>query len=187
MTTGVGGTLADNNPFAQLLQGMLVRTTTDASVRTAADGSFRFEHVAAGEYRIVARHDAFPTARVPLTVAGSERAKVPVAFEQGVVVTGTVTRDGKPVEGIEVVLQNEIATVPDLKLGLTPVRLAALTDEKGAYRLPEQVPLRGTYAIMASDPKAGKDRVDQTKATRRVIEVKSGAAPQVEDLQLPAK
>jgi hypothetical protein len=34
-------------------------------------------------------------------------------------VTGTVTRDGTPVEGFEVLLQNELATVPDLKLGLT--------------------------------------------------------------------
>ncbi|HEX6813435.1 MAG TPA: carboxypeptidase-like regulatory domain-containing protein [Planctomycetota bacterium] len=186
VTTGVGGPLADSNPFAQLLQTMLVRTTTDATVRTAADGSFRFEHVAAGEYRIVARHAAFPRAQLALTVAGDGRTDVPIAFEPGVVVTGTVTRDGKPVEGFEVLLQNELATVPDLKLGLTPVRLVALTDEKGTYRLPEPVPLSGTYAIMASDPRVLKDRAAQIKATRRVTTLKAGTE-QVEDLQLPAK
>jgi protocatechuate 3,4-dioxygenase beta subunit len=82
VTTGIGGTLADSNPLAQLLQAMLVRTTTDATVRTAATGSFRFEHVAAGEYRIVARHAAFPSAQFALTVAGKERIEVPLAFER---------------------------------------------------------------------------------------------------------
>jgi hypothetical protein len=66
------------------------------------------------------------------------------------------------------------------------VHLVALTDEKGIYRLPEPVPLRGTYAIMASDPKALKERPAQIKATRRVITMKAGTQ-QVEDLQLPAK
>jgi len=187
VTTGLGGMLADNNPVAQLLQTMLVRTTTDASARTAANGSFRFEHVAAGEYRIIARHVAYPTAQVPLTVAGNERTNVPIALERGVVVTGTVSRDGKPVEGIEVLLQNELGTVHDLKLGLTPVCLVALTDGKGAYRLPERVPLRGTYAIMARQPNMTKDSIAQTKATRRVIELKPSATEQVEDFQLPAK
>jgi len=187
VTTDVGGMLGDNNPLSQLLQIRLVRTTTAASARTAADGSFRFEHVAAGEYRIVARHAAFPTAQVPLTVAGSERMNVPIALERGIVVTGSVTRDGKPVEGAEVLLQNETGTVHDAKLGLTPVHLVALTDAKGAYRLPEQVPLRGTYAIMASEPGAPKERPAQIKATRRVIALKAGATEQVEDLHLPAK
>jgi hypothetical protein len=187
VTTGVGGLLADNNPIAQMLRMSLVRTTTDATVRTARDGAFRFERVAAGDYRLTARCDAFATAQVPLVV-GTETQKVPpIALEEGVVVTGTVTRDGKPLAGFEVLLQNETATVPDLKLGLTPVHLVALTEADGSYRLPERVPVRGTYAIMASDPKALKDRAAQIKATRRVVTMKAGTAPQVEDLQLPVQ
>jgi hypothetical protein len=54
------------------------------------------------------------------------------------------------------------------------------------HDVPEQVPLRGTYAIMASDPKALKERPAQIKATRRVITMKAGTE-QVENLQLPAK
>ena len=66
------------------------------------------------------------------------------------------------------------------------MRLVALTDEKGIYRLPEPVPLSGTYAIMTSDPRALKDRAAQIRATRRVITLKAGTE-HVEDLQLPAK
>ena len=49
VTIGIGGMLADNNPIAQMLRGALVRTTTDAAVRTARDGTFRFERGAASQ------------------------------------------------------------------------------------------------------------------------------------------
>jgi uncharacterized GH25 family protein len=184
VTLAPGGRFADKNAPESVVRA-LVRTTTDATVRTAADGTFRVDHVADGEYRVAVRHDAFAMAGTPLAVAGEKAPKLPIALAAGTLVAGTVTRDGKPVEGAEVVLLTEIGSADNLTRGFEVVRLTAVTDANGAYRMPERAPLRGRYAVMASEPVAVRERTVQLQATRRVIVLKAGDAPQIEDLQLP--
>ena len=68
---------------------------------TQSDGSFTIEHVLPGEYRaFVYQHDIHDPPK--LVVAGSDLAGVELQVDKLASISGTVTREGKPVEGAQV-------------------------------------------------------------------------------------
>src|SRR5688572_14693315 len=87
------------NPFVKLFANLMAPpTTTAARVRTGADGTFRIEHVARGNYRLVAVHEAFAPASCEFSVDAEGTHKAPpLALVAGAMVEGNVTRLGKPV------------------------------------------------------------------------------------------
>lgn len=187
--TEVGGTLGSQHAFAQLMRAMFARTTTAAVTKTAADGTFRIDHVAPGEYRVVARHFAFAPGEVPLVVdASAAKQAVPkLELVRGALLTGTVSRGGRPVDGAEVVLESVAGTARPGGLPQVAVRLTAVTDAAGVYRMPVRVPLGASFQLSASENGAPLDKAAQVHASKRVVAAKNDAQAQVEDLQLPKR
>ena len=102
------------------------------SVTTAADGSYRFDDVAAGPVRMVARHESWQPVAAPAIVVGS-RTDAELRFERPTMppLRGTVrsAEDGAPIADAVVEL------VPiDQSLGLVDA-VAAETDADGAFLL----------------------------------------------------
>ncbi len=117
---------------------------------TQADGSYRFENVAAGPARMVARHESWQPVEAPAVVIG-ERSDVEFRFERPTmaplrgVVLGAVTQE--PVVGAIVAL------VPiDQSLGLVDP-ISARSGADGAF-LVEGVP-RGSMRMLVRHPEHG--------------------------------
>src|SRR3954454_2010163 len=72
-------------------------------------------------------------------------------------VEGTVTKDGRPLRGIEVVF------LADLDAGIKGPRSSGTTDEAGHYRLRtdsgEEGTVTGKHRVLLHDQKAGKGRL----------------------------
>lgn len=177
---------ANRHPFLQMLQTMFASTTTATQGRTDAEGRYRLDHLAPGDYCIVASHFAFAPASQALKVGEAAKVKLPaLALPEGAQVVGTVTRGGKPVAGAEVVFTSMVDTPSTNKLDVVEVHHSVLTDAAGKFRLPARVPLGKRYSISASDETTPLGKAGQMTATKRPVVVKAGMQEQVENVALP--
>ncbi|MGC6486037.1 MAG: carboxypeptidase regulatory-like domain-containing protein [Planctomycetota bacterium] len=139
------------------------------SVVTAADGSYRFEDVAAGPVRMVARHASWQPVAAPAVVIGSRR-DAELRFERPTMppLRGVVrgAEDGAAIEGARVEL------VPlDQSLGLVEA-VTATTGPDGAF-LVEGLP-RSSMQLRVRHPDYGSVRRTQAiraTATELVVEL----------------
>ena len=175
----------NRHPFAQALQGMVVEPITYTSVQTAADGTFRIEHAAKGDYRLLAEHFAFAGGSAVAEVGGSGVVKVaPIALAAGCQLRGAVLRSARPVPGAVVVLQSP----PDPRgKGLAHVAVyhEVIADGDGRFQLP-RVPA-GEYQLAAREAGDPLATANQLNASRRTVQLQVSAtgAAQIVDIVLP--
>jgi hypothetical protein len=128
--------------------------TTPRAVLTGADGSFRFEELAAGEVVVTARKPGFfsPQEYYPESV-GEQRVHLtenlqPIELKlyPESVIFGRVTNEsGRPLESLSIQLRREGGSNPGQMRGELP---STTTNENGEYRIAE---LRaGTYVVCVS-------------------------------------
>lgn len=98
--------------------------SSQVSTRPSWDGSFRFEDVEPGDWRVLAMAGEGRIVTEEVTV-GPAGAEVELVFDEGLVVTGRILRNGEPVTGATVGLQGQQGS----SLGMTT------TDARGAFRL----------------------------------------------------
>ncbi len=77
---------------------------THTDTRTDAEGQFTNRDVRPGEWTLVARHPGYAPIEMPVTVRVGQESRVEVQLQQGATLHGTVTRDGKPLEGVRIEL-----------------------------------------------------------------------------------
>jgi carboxypeptidase family protein len=155
-------------PSGEPVAGAVVKLTDEApsiappgfqlrSTTTAADGSFRFDPIDAGEYYVVANASGFlPTEygqRSPtgvgmaFEVRDGQRANVRLAMWPTSSISGRITdADGDPVGRVQVVALRLIYT--DGKPSMT-VAQTVMTNDRGEYRMFWLTP--GTYRVAARE------------------------------------
>ncbi len=135
------------------LSARLHGTRFGQSARSAADGGFAFEGLAAGEYALFARKAGYlPVAGFPLPVAvaaGPSREEVTLRFHRHAVLAGVVAgADGAPVIGAEVVAYRYRWVEGRRSLARAA---SAVADDLGRYRLFGLS--AGTYLLAALAPR----------------------------------
>jgi protocatechuate 3,4-dioxygenase beta subunit len=121
-------------------------TPTGLLVQTDANGRYRFGGVEPNDdYLVFARHQEFGDCEAgPIVVhSGQETQFADVRLRVGVMIEGTVTSNGRPVEGATVILSNAMDRIRRFnpgplkdrlkELDLEPIELRALTDASGHY------------------------------------------------------
>jgi 5-hydroxyisourate hydrolase-like protein (transthyretin family) len=130
------------------------------STRTAADGNFRFDQIAAGDYVFTVRHRAYSACGAEVRGLGSRQQNCVVRLSlrpgqradnaeirllPSAVITGTVTdEDGDPMPGV-VVEAEQYRYVRGTKVLTASGR--ATTDDRGQYRMYNLTP--GRYYLKA--------------------------------------
>ncbi len=146
--------LLPDSPFVRLLGGVLPDRATAARATTGADGTFHLVRLSFANYQLRVEHPAAcrEVVRGITITADGERVLPPVRMIAGAEVRGRVT--GNTGGQVKVVL----TTLPDLADPARALRLEAIADPDGGYRLPRRVPpgdyeLRGTR-IGTAEPEA---------------------------------
>jgi len=146
--------LLPDSPFVRLLGGALPDRATAARATTGTDGAFHLVRLSFANYQLRVEHPSACREVVRgITIAGAEeRVLPPVRLLPGAEVRGRVT--GNTGGQVKVVL----TTLPDLADPARALRLEAIADPDGGYRLPRRVPpgdyeLRGAV-IGAAEPEA---------------------------------
>jgi hypothetical protein len=180
---------ARKGALGSLLSALLVDTTTTTHAATGADGCFRLERLAQGEYRLVVDHADFVRAEVEVEVRADAAKKLaPVQLANGVLVTGRVMRGTRAVAGAEVTFQFEdAAAMTDLNRAGKVRSYKTTTDDRGDFRLPARVPAGKGYVLMAAEPGPPLQQAQQLQASRRRFDVQAGNREQVQLLQLPER
>lgn len=139
---------------------------------TEDDGSFIFERLPAGEFRLAAAKDAYVTTRYgakgigrpgrPIVLqAGESRAGVTIHLPRGSVITGLITgRDAQPVE--DAVVQALTYRHLDGRRELSAVAAGGGTDDRGVYRLFGLPP--GDYIVSVRVPRPAFPAAEQLSA-----------------------
>lgn len=143
--TAAAGIAADS-PFHRMLASAVPDRITAAEARTDADGMFTLERLAFASYQLLVDHEDACRGGVDglvLDTAGV-RTLPPIVLTTGAYVAGRATIAGQPVAQMKVVL----STPPDRR-DAAAVRLEAVTDPQGNYRLSRRVP-PGTYELRAA-------------------------------------
>lgn len=151
--SGLPDRLRNENPFFQIFDQQNFTPQTFTSTQTGADGSYRLEHVAPGDYDLVAEHAAFAASKRRVKVG--EKASQNVAalmLEHGRVLSGIVRRKGLAVPGAVVVLSVAPAKLKDgskTVQDVIQVYLEVRADDSGVFRF-DRLPF-GEYKLSAFD------------------------------------
>ncbi|MFN9441299.1 MAG: carboxypeptidase-like regulatory domain-containing protein [Planctomycetota bacterium] len=161
-------------------------TATDA--RTDADGWFTCERLALGDYQLLVDHPEAcrgGVANVPLAAAGP-RTLPAIVLPLGAIVAGRATVGGAPAPQMKVVLASATANGD----AAHAVRLEAVTDPDGSFRMPRRVP-PGAYELRAARTGAGSPEAHvvpmilQLQRTTIAVAVASGQRDVRADIDLP--
>lgn len=132
-----------DSPLHGVLGKNLPERVTRTSARTDGFGEFLLPQLAAGDYQLQVDHpEACRELLRGLAIAAAEeRTLPPVRLLRGAAITGRATFGGQPAGQIKVVLTR--AGAAGQRGGL---RLEAVTDSRGDFRLPARVP-PGEYVL----------------------------------------
>ena len=179
----------NQHPFmVAMVSQFWAETTTATSAPTQQDGVYRFEHVAPGDYRVIAEHFACAATHADVVVGKDKPREVAmIKMRDGASLSGLVRKTGKPVAGAEVALWSLPIPAKDGGIEVIALRLTTRTDAEGRYVLP-RVPF-GTYMVAAH---AGSQLIEQAQAaaaTTRKVELRAEqtAAERVADLAVPER
>ncbi len=171
-----------------LLIPFWAETTTATSASTGQDGTYRFEHVAPGDYRVIAEHFAFAATHADVVVGKDKTREAGlIQMTEGASLSGVVRKLGKPLAGAEVALWSPPVPAKDGGMETIALRVTARTDAEGRYVLP-RVPY-GTYTVAAY---AGQDPIAQAlaasaSAKKVVLRAEQPAKKRVADLAVPER
>lgn len=176
-----------DSPLQAVLGKNLPERITRTIARTDAFGEFVLPQLAAGDYQLQVDHpDACRELVRGLTVAaGEERALPPIQLPRGAEILGRATYGGQPAGQIKVVLTRAAAT--GQRGGL---RLEAVTDSRGDFRMPARVPpgeyvLRGAV-VGGAEPEAQiAQQLLQLQRSSTNVSVPPGQAQVQRDLDIP--
>lgn len=181
--------VGNQHPFmVAMVTQFWAETTTAASASTGQDGAYRFEHVAPGEYRVVAGHFAFAATHAEVVVGKDKmREAALIKMTEGTSLSGVVRKLGKPLAGAEVALWSPPVPAKDGGMETIALRLTTHTDAEGRYVLP-RVPY-GAYMVAAY---AGPDLIAQAQAAaasarKVVLGAEQPATKRVVDLTVPER
>lgn len=124
--------------------------SADDSAVTQTDGSFVFDHLAPGDYRVRVRDYALAKASRQLTLDKSDLADVVLEVDALGSIAGRVTRAGKPVEGADVSARPDNERRGDFE---TFSNLSTTSDEEGHFTI-RGVPA-GSFHVYAQSQRVG--------------------------------
>ena len=176
-----------DSPLQGVLGKNLPERVTRTSARTDAFGEFVLPQLAAGDYQLQVDHPEAcrELVRGIAIAAGEERAVPPIRLPRGAEIVGRATYAGQPAGQIRVVLTK--ATTSGQRGGL---RLEAVTDSRGDFRLPARVPpgeyvLRGAV-VGGAEPEAQiAQQLLQLQRSSTNVSVPPGQALVQRDLDIP--
>jgi len=173
------------------LQGVLGRNLperiTRTNARTDGFGEFVLPQLAAGDYQLQVEHPEAcrDLVRGLAVAAGEERTVPPIRLQRGAEIVGRATYAGQPAGQIKVVLMRAAAN--GQRGGL---RLEAVTDSRGDFRMPARVPpgeyvLRGAV-VGGAEPEAQiAQQLLQLQRSSTNVSVPPGQALVQRDLDIP--
>jgi protocatechuate 3,4-dioxygenase beta subunit len=143
VATQPAGTAPDS-PLWKLLGPALPDRITRRSATTGEDGGFVLDLLAPGTYQLLVMHaDACQTVVPDVRIDGpGDQTLPPVTMPAGALVAGRATSGGRTAGQIKVVLT--LATN-----GQEQLRLEAISDAEGRFRMPRRVP-PGEYVLRAA-------------------------------------
>lgn len=176
-----------DSPLQAVLGKNLPERITLATVRTDAFGEFLLPQLADGAYQLLVEHAEACREVVPgvTLAAGAERTLPPIRLVRGALITGHATFGGQPAGQIKVVLTRASST--GQRGGL---RLEAVTDGRGDFRLPARVPpgeyvLRGAVVGSAEPEAQIAQQLLQLQRSSTNVSVPPGQALVQRDLDIP--
>lgn len=179
-----------DSPFRRLLGGAAPERITAAETRTDADGWFTCERLAFGDYQLLVEHREAcrgGVARVPLAEAGA-RTLPAIVLPSGALVAGRATVGGAPAAQMKVVLVGATANGD----AADAIRLEAVTDPDGSFRMPRRVP-PGAYELRAARAGAGSPEAHvvpmilELQRTAVAVAVARGQRDVRADIDLPTE
>lgn len=133
------------NPFLDMLGGLMPVSVTRTSVRTDQQGRFRLALLNEGTYQVKYEHaEHFDVFQKGLEVKTGQKLEVPVVrMAAGTVVYGTVRVDGVPAG------QVKVSVTAVAEVGAVPFHCDVITDNQGKFQLGRRLP-PGRYQITAA-------------------------------------
>ena len=175
------------NPFLSMLGPLIPRKITEMSVRTDAEGRFRFNVMAKGTYQLKFTHPDFcDEVQKDLNVAEGTTTDVPpVTLVAGTLITGTTLVDGVATGQIKVSIQVQ---PPELgNLGPGAFHADAVSDSLGQFVIARRLP-PGAYHIQATrQPENPFAMIADYEKTRRTFTVGLGQAQLRLDINVPSR
>ena len=170
-----------------------VSMLSEGTVRTDANGRFRFRTIALGEYTVGVQHPDFCPAIGPPFTLGAEPIEIPkLELAVGTAVHGTVTLDGRPAPEIQIRLAAG-TTAPGLQRDGKIRRIAqhwtAISDEDGKFTFPTRVPA-GDYTISGRELNTEGNPFQlllQIKESQVAFTIEPGTARSRHDLVITSK
>ena len=127
----------DESPLMEILGAAIPSRTTSARARTGTDGTFRLDHLAAGEYRLrFLAQDRAPSSRSGIEVADGRQLDLgTVTLVRGALIQGTVRVDGDLAGQIKI----SVSSLED-RPGQPAVHATAVSDADGRFTLDRRLP-----------------------------------------------
>lgn len=167
-----------------------VSMLSDGTVRTDANGRFRFRAIALGTYTVGVQHRDFCPAIGPPFTLGAEPIEIPaLELEVGTAVHGTVTLDGRPASEIRIRLAAGAAAPglqPDGKIRRVAQTWTAISGDDGKFTFPTRVPA-GDYTISCSELNTEGNPFQillQLKESQVTFTIEPGTARSSQDLAI---
>jgi len=126
------------NPFTQMLGGLVPRTTTDRKVRTDKDGAFTIKLITATTYQLEIRHEDYTqkTLRDLVVTEGQTRDLGSIRLPKGATIRGTVYGpSGAPLVNARISLTGRISSFPGTVRSDSEGRFVMKNVQAGTWQL----------------------------------------------------
>jgi 5-hydroxyisourate hydrolase-like protein (transthyretin family) len=175
-----------DNPFFAMLGGLVPNKITTTSTKTDAEGRYRLNMLAPGEYQVKFVHPEYyeVTLRSQMVATGETTRLQDVVLNAGTVISGLARVGGKPAAQVKVTVN----TAPDpTQTDINSMfHCETITGNDGQFTLPKRIP-PGRYQVMAARQNLGNPllQIADYAKTKQEIVLAQGQTKFTLNIQIP--